>query len=185
MGLKSKRAGKIGKVTQGDLAERCQLDQGTVSRILNADSRGQYPPETVNRVLKAAREMGYLHPRLLKEERRRSPRKDSRISARVQINLADGSLYDQGECTIANISVTGMHLNGFRTSKMAMPLQSFRLWLTFDVGSLKAVNIRSATTWVQAHGPAAFGVGVRYEYFSHDPGDIFEAVSEEAVATPV
>ena len=36
-----------GKITQEDIANACKIDQGSVSRILNKDTRDSFAPETV------------------------------------------------------------------------------------------------------------------------------------------
>jgi len=46
------------RVTQEDIARLCGIDQGSVSRILNKDTRDSFAKETIERVFKAAREAG-------------------------------------------------------------------------------------------------------------------------------
>ena len=48
------------RVTQEDIALACGIDQGSVSRILNKDTRDSFAEETVQKVFKIARELGYL-----------------------------------------------------------------------------------------------------------------------------
>ena len=58
------------KITQDTIAKLCDLDQGSVSRILNKDTRDSFAEETVRHVFKIAREIGYLHPALVTTNRR-------------------------------------------------------------------------------------------------------------------
>ena len=71
-----------GKITQEDIANTCKIDQGSVSRILNKDTRDSFAPETVDRVFKIARELGYLHPALVTSNRRESIRRKAGFEAR-------------------------------------------------------------------------------------------------------
>ena len=57
------------RVTQEDIARTCKIDQGSVSRILNEDTRDSFAEETVQKVFKVARELGYLHPSLITSNR--------------------------------------------------------------------------------------------------------------------
>lgn len=49
-------------ITQADIARRAGVARATVSRVLNGDER--VSEETVQKVLQAAQELGYSHPRL-------------------------------------------------------------------------------------------------------------------------
>ena len=53
---------KQGKTTMADIARLSGVSQSTVSLVLNQKSNRAIPPETVNRVLSAARELHYIKP---------------------------------------------------------------------------------------------------------------------------
>ena len=92
------------RITQGDIARRMNIDQGSVSRILNRDTRDSFSDETVKRVFKISREMGYLHPALLTTNRRLSGRRRTAIKARLRIVIGTNTVFDEGTCEIAEIS---------------------------------------------------------------------------------
>ena len=60
------------RITQEDIARTCKIDQGSVTRILNEDTRDSFAEDTVQKVFRIARELGYLHPALITSNRRES-----------------------------------------------------------------------------------------------------------------
>src|SRR6185295_11006200 len=85
------------RVTQEDIARACKIDQGSVSRILNEDTRDSFAEETVQKVFKVARELGYLHPSLITSNRRESSRRKAEVTGRVQVMIGTNTVYDEGE----------------------------------------------------------------------------------------
>jgi DNA end-binding protein Ku len=85
------------RVTQEDIARTCKIDQGSVSRILNEDTRDSFAEETVQKVFKVARELGYLHPSLITSNRRESSRRKAEVTGRVQVMIGTNTVYDEGE----------------------------------------------------------------------------------------
>ena len=83
--MKKANAGesKKGRITQEDIANHCKIDQGSVSRILNEDTRDSFADGTVRKVFKSARELGYLHPSLITSNRRESSRRKAGVVGRV------------------------------------------------------------------------------------------------------
>ena len=69
------------RVTQEDIARTCKIDQGSVSRILNEDTRDSFAEETIQKVFKIARELGYLHPSLITSNRRESNRRKAELAS--------------------------------------------------------------------------------------------------------
>ena len=151
-----------GKITQEDIANACKIDQGSVSRILNKDTRDSFAPETVDRVFKIARELGYLHPALVTSNRRDSVRKKVGYDARVQIIIGTNTVYDEGAVDVEEVSMTGMLLRNFRTKKQSLPMD--RIKLDVEVSSPKAktlkVRCRVVRFWDNEH---EFGLAVRFE----------------------
>src|SRR5258705_6888878 len=119
--------GKKRKITQEDLARHCKLDQGSVSRILNKDTRDSFADETVELVFRAARELGYLHPTLVNSNRRASDRKKAGFAAKISIVIGMNTVYDEGTCDIDEISSSGMMLMRFKTKKQSFPMDRFRI----------------------------------------------------------
>jgi transcriptional regulator with XRE-family HTH domain len=110
------------RITQEDIAAACRIDQGSVSRILNKDTRDSFAEETVQRVFKIAREMGYLHPALVTSNRRESIRRKVAFDARCQIVIGTNTVYDEGGVDVDELSMSGMLLKNFRTKKQTLPM---------------------------------------------------------------
>lgn len=130
------------KVTQADIARACKLDQGSVSRILNKDTRDSFSPETIQMVFRIARELGYVHPALVSTNRRESPRRKTKIKAKVAVMLGANTVYDRGECEVHEVSTSGMLLKEFKTQKMSFPLDRFSLDLELATPPLRGIKAK-------------------------------------------
>ena len=128
--------------TQEDVARKCKLDQGSVSRILNKDTRDSFSEETVRRVIIAARELGYLHPSLVASNRRQSARKKAAVMGHVRVVIGTNTIYDEGEVEIDNISLFGMLLRNFRTTTQSLPMDRFKLDVEITRGKLNGLRAR-------------------------------------------
>ncbi|HLG43303.1 MAG TPA: helix-turn-helix domain-containing protein, partial [Planctomycetota bacterium] len=113
------------KVTQGDIARNCKVDQGSVSRILNKDTRDSFSPDTIQKVFQTARELGYVHPALVSTNRRHSPRKKAGMRASLAIVIGTSTIYDRGSCEIHELSGSGMLLKNFTTKRGTLPMDRF------------------------------------------------------------
>ena len=130
------------RVTQEDIARVCKIDQGSVSRILNEDTRDSFAEDTIQKVFKVARELGYLHPSLITSNRRESSRRKAEITGRVQILIGTNTVFDEGEVDIDEISMSGMLLRNFRTKKKALPMDRFKFAVEVTDGRLKGFKCR-------------------------------------------
>lgn len=134
--------GKKKKVTQADIARACKLDQGSVSRILNKDTRDSFSPETVQHVFQIAREMGYVHPALVNTNRRLSPRRKAYLRGTVSIVIGTNTIYDRGAVEVHEISSSGILLKNFETKKHSLPMDRFRLDVEIQSAPLKGLIAR-------------------------------------------
>jgi transcriptional regulator with XRE-family HTH domain len=130
------------RVTQEDIAKACKIDQGSVSRILNEDTRDSFAEETVQKVFRIAREIGYLHPSLITSNRRESSRRKAEVTGRVQILIGTNTVYDEGQIDIDEVSMSGMLLKNFRTKKKTLPMDRFKFLVEVDDGRLKGFKCR-------------------------------------------
>jgi len=130
------------KVTQEDIARLCKIDQGSVSRILNEDTRDSFAEDTVKKVFKVAREIGYLHPSLLTSNRRESGRRKAGVKGRVAVVIGTSTVYDEGSVDIDEISLSGMLLRNFHTRKRTLPMDRFKFDVEIDDGRLKGLKCR-------------------------------------------
>ncbi len=133
---------KKSRVTQEDIAKACKIDQGSVSRILNEDTRDSFADFTVRKVFRAARELGYLHPSLITSNRRESSRRKAGVAGRVGVVIGTNTVYDEGEIDIDEISMSGMLLRNFRTKKKTLPMDRFKFDVEVTEGRLKGFKCR-------------------------------------------
>ena len=158
------------RITQGDIARRMNIDQGSVSRILNRDTRDSFSDETVKRVFKISREMGYLHPALLTTNRRLSGRRRTAIKARLRIVIGTNTVFDEGTCEIAEISLSGCLLHRFKTRTMSLPMDRFKFDIEVSEPGLK--NFFSRCRIVRfSNNDEEFAVAVQFEGLSEDRKD--------------
>jgi c-di-GMP-binding flagellar brake protein YcgR len=150
------------KVTQEDIARLCKIDQGSVSRILNEDTRDSFAEETVKQVFKVAREIGYLHPSLLTSNRRESSRRKAGLRGRVAIVIGTNTVFDEGTVDVDEISLSGMLLRNFHTRKRALPMDRFKFDVEVDEGRLKGFKCRCRLVRF-SENEDEFALAVRFE----------------------
>ena len=150
------------RVTQEDLARYCKIDQGSVSRILNKDTRDSFSRETVDRVFKAARELGYLHPALISSNRRESQRKKITVEADISVvKVADGQVILTGQAEVDEISASGLLLRQVRTSSTSgLPFEP--VYIDVNVTSTKLKGFRARTQPARIVDRDGFGLAVQY-----------------------
>lgn len=130
-------------VTQVEIARRCGLDVSSVNKILNQKKGSIFKRDTVRKVLKVARELGFDFGRLKHSHRRVSPRRDIALALELTIYTHDGVPFDRGTATIRNLSLTGALLSGLVTPKRSFPLTAHTIGLRLLEGPLKDVEILS------------------------------------------
>lgn len=130
------------RITQEDVAKACEIDQGSVSRILNKDTRDSFAEDTVRKVFKTARELGYLHPALVNSNRRESARKRADLQGTVTIVIGTNTVWDEGAVDIDEISSSGMLLKNFDTKKKTFPTDRFRCDVEITGPKLKGFRAR-------------------------------------------
>lgn len=150
------------RITQEDIARVCEIDQGSVSRILNKDTRDSFAKETIERVFKMAREAGYLHPALVSSNRRDSPRKRVTVTAQVRVVGLNGALFSEGSAEVEEISLSGMLLRSIKTSSGSLPLEPHRIDLEVTSTRLKGFKARCRPVRY-SEGDGGLVIGVRYE----------------------
>lgn len=150
------------KVTQEDIARSCKIDQGSVSRILNKDTRDSFAEETVQKVFKVAREIGYLHPALITSNRRESTRRKAGLPGRVQIIIGTNTIYDEGRVDVDELSMSGMLLRNFRTRKMTFPMDRFKFDVEVESPKVKGFRCRCKVVRF-SENENEFAIAVRYE----------------------
>lgn len=135
MGLKK-------KATQSDIARVSGVDQGTVSRILNKETRNSFSQETVDLVFRVAREIGYLHSSIVESNRRSSSRRKLDSPCNIKILIGTNTLYDSGKAVIGEISSSGILLKNLITSKHSLPLDKCKIDVAANTQPLKGFHVR-------------------------------------------
>lgn len=148
-------------VSQADIARAVGLDQGSVSRILNQDRRDSFAPETVERVFRVAREMGYVHSALVNTNRRGSIRKKVALEGEVTFVTQGAQTYDQGRADVHEISVHGMILKNLRTLRKAYPMEPFHVRVVIASPPLQGLALTCKPVRFWADG-AEQGIAVRF-----------------------
>ncbi|HLF92045.1 MAG TPA: PilZ domain-containing protein [Planctomycetota bacterium] len=158
------------RVTQEDIAKACKIDQGSVSRILNEDTRDSFAEETIQKVFKVARELGYLHPSLITSNRRESNRRKAELTGKVQVLIGTNTVYDEGDIDIDEISMSGMLLRNFRTKKRSLPMDRFKFNVEVTEGRLKGFKCRCKLVRF-SDNEDEFALAVKFDSLDEDAKD--------------
>lgn len=158
------------KVTQENVAKKCGLDQGSVSRILNKDKRDSFAKETVDKVLKVARELSYLHPSLVSLERRESERKKAEVTAKIAIVTNNDTIFDEGTCVIDVLSLSGMLLKNFKMNKNVLPMDHLKIDIEITSQNLKGLKCCGRIARF-ADNEKEFALAIKYEELSSENKD--------------
>ncbi len=161
---------KSSRVTQEDIAKACKIDQGSVSRILNEDTRDSFAEDTIQKVFKVARELGYLHPSLITSNRRESNRRKAEVVGRVQILIGTNTVYDEGDIDIDEISLSGMLLRNFRTKKKTLPMDRFKFNVEVHEGRLRGFKCRCKLVRF-SDNEDEFALAVKFDSLDEDAKD--------------
>lgn len=134
------------KVRQIDVARLVGVNRCTVSKVLN-NFPEPFNEETKQKVFKAAAQIGYLHPSVVKPQRRKVPRKKFKANASIKVRLQNGSLCSECQGEVVNISTTGMLLRLLDGKRNLFPGEPFYLEINLtnprlQVPKLKARPVR-------------------------------------------
>lgn len=145
-------------ITQVEIAHRVGLDVSSVNKILNRRSGPVFRKETIKKVFKIARDMGYDFGRLKYAHRRRFARKDISLGAELYVYHKDGSLYDQGVATIRDISLGGARLGDVTLPTGALPVTPFTVGIRPMQKPVDDIEIQGQIVRLHANGSTDFGV---------------------------
>lgn len=121
-------------VTQQEIARRVGLDVSSVNKILNKRVGPRFQKDTVTRVFKAARELGFDFSRLKFGHRRRHDRKPLDLSAVVAIYTPSGALVEEGTGVVRDFSPGGARLSKIVLPSGRLPLKPSVVRLRFKKG---------------------------------------------------
>ena len=145
-------------ITQVEIARRVGLDVSSVNKILNKRQGPVFRKETIRKVFKIARDMGYDFGRLKYAHRRRFPRKELSLGVEIYIYHRDGSLYDQGVATLRDISLGGAKLSDLALPTSAFPVTPFRVGIRPMQKPVDDSEISGQIVRLNANGSTTFGV---------------------------
>ncbi len=152
-------------VTQVEIARRVGLDVSSVNKILNRRQGPVFRKETVKKVFKISREMGYDFNKLKYTHRRRYARAEVSFGAEFSIYNRDGSLYDQGVATLRDISLGGARITDVALPLGNFPTEPFTVALRVMAKPLDDVEISARVVRLYMNGSITYGV----EFLKVDP----------------
>ncbi len=153
-------------VTQVEIARRVGLDVSSVNKILNRRKGPVFRKETVRKVFKVARDLGYDFTRLKFHHRRRHSRRAISVGAEIYIYHHDGSLYDQGVATIRDISLGGARISDVTLPLGTLPVEPFSVGLRPMQKPVDDIEIPGQIVRFHPNGGTSFGI----EFKSLEPG---------------
>ena len=145
-------------ITQGEIARRLGLDVSSVNKILNKRAGPVFRKDTIKKVFKTARELGYDFGRLKYTHRRQYERREVAIGAEVVIVTKDGTVYDQGIATIRDISLGGARVADLATPMGALPTEPFSLTIRPMQKPLDEMELTGHIVRLHMNGTTSFGV---------------------------
>ena len=152
-------------ITQGEIARRLGLDVSSVNKILNRRPGPVFRKETIKKVFKVARDLGYDFGRLKYTHRRRHERREVAVGAEIVLHTKDGALYDQGVATIRDISLGGARLTDLATPLGSMPTEPFTVTLRPMQKPLDETEITGHIVRLHMNGFVTYGI----EFSKLDP----------------
>ena len=145
-------------VTQVEIARRVGLDVSSVNKILNRRQGPVFRKETVKKVFKIARQLGYDFGRLKYQHRRRSVRKPVSIGAELYIYAKDGSLYDQSVATIRDLSICGARISDVTLPTSSFPVEPFSVAIRPMQKPVDDLELSGRIVRMHMNGSASYGV---------------------------
>ena len=151
-------------VSQKDIAEYLGIDRSTVTKVLNRDPRYSASEKTRELIFRTAERLGYDFTAIRRPFKREYGRVPVDTRTRIELRSEDGSLFDEGEALIHNLSIGGALLADIRTGMMMLPLKPFSIRLTLtEVPEL--ADLRGECELVRISdrgGQGAFQLGVKF-----------------------
>jgi transcriptional regulator with XRE-family HTH domain len=145
-------------ITQVEIARRVGLDVSSVNKILNRRQGPVFRKDTVKKVFRVAKELGYDFGRLKYQHRRRHPRRELSLGAELYVYHKDGSLYDQGVATIRDISLCGAKISDVTLPTGALPVESFTVGIRPMQKPVDDIEIPGMIVRYHLNGLASYGV---------------------------
>ena len=145
-------------ITQVEIARRVGLDVSSVNKILNKRQGPVFRKETIRKVFKITRDMGYDFGRLKYAHRRRFPRKELSVGVEIYVYHKDGSLYDQGVATMRDVSLGGARISDVALPTGSLPVTPFTVGIRPMQKPADDLELQGQIVRLNANGATSFGV---------------------------
>lgn len=145
-------------VTQVEIARRVGLDVSSVNKILNRRQGPVFRKDTIKKVFRLAREMGYDFSRLKFTHRRKHPRIECSIGAEFLVYSRDGSVYDQGVATIRDLSLGGARVTDVALPQGTLPTEPFTVGLKPMQKPLEELELTGRVVRLFTNGAVQYGI---------------------------
>lgn len=145
-------------VTQVEIARRVGLDVSSVNKILNRRAGPVFKKETIRKVFKVAKDLGYDFNRIKFHHRRRHPRLPVEVEAEICFYKRDGSVYDRGVAVIRDLSLSGAKVGDVKLPLGTIPVEPFTVALRPLVKPLEEVYLPGSVVRLEANGGMNFGI---------------------------
>ena len=145
-------------VTQVEIARRVGLDVSSVNKILNKRQGPVFRKETIRKVFRIAKDLGYDFGRLKYAHRRRFPRKELSLSVELSVYHKDGSLFDQGVAVVRDISLGGARICDVALPTGSIPVTPFTVGIRPMQKPVDDIEIQGHIVRLNVNGSASFGV---------------------------
>jgi transcriptional regulator with XRE-family HTH domain len=145
-------------VTQVEIAQRVGLDVSSVNKILNKRQGPVFRKETIRKVFRVAKDLGYDFGRLKYAHRRRFPRKELSLGVELYVYQKDGSLYDQGVATMRDVSLGGAKISDVTLPTGSIPVTPFSVGIRPMSKPVDDIEIHGHIVRLNVNGTITFGV---------------------------
>lgn len=114
-------------VTQVEIARKVGLDVSSVNKILNRRAGPVFRKETIRKVFKVAKDLGYDFGRIKFHHRRRHNRKELALGVELRVVRPDGTVHDTGSATVRDLSLSGAKVTDVRLPAGTLPAGPFTI----------------------------------------------------------
>lgn len=145
-------------ITQVEIARRVGLDVSSVNKILNRRLGPVFRKDTIMKVFRVARQLGFDFGRLKFQHRRKHPRVEVALSTELTIYGKEGRLYDQGIATIRDISMGGARVTDVDLPLGILPVEPFTVGLRPMQQPAEDLDLQGRIVRLHANDRAGFGI---------------------------
>ncbi len=148
-------------ITQVEIARRVGMDVSSVNKILNRRLGPVFRKDSIKKVFRVARQLGFDFGRLKFQHRRKHPRAEVALSTELTIYGKDGRLYDQGMATIRDISLGGARVTDVVLPLGILPVEPFTVGLRPMQQPADELDLQGHIVRLHTNGTISFGIEFR------------------------